>query len=141
MGKNKGKGGKNFKKYKTNYDDQKRQLEFKTEGQEYAIVSKILGNCRCECQCNDGRTRICHIRGSMAKRIWICLGDTILVSLRDFQDDKGDIIHKYTHDEALKLRSYNEINHDPSVFRTEDNLIKTNNDDDDDDDCIDFEDI
>jgi len=141
MGKNKGKGGKNFKKYKNISDENnKRQLEFKTEGQEYAIVTKILGNCRCECACTDGRTRICHIRGSMTKRVWICLGDTILVSLRDFQDDKGDIIHKYTHEEALKLKSYNEINHDPSVYKNENNLI-TDKTDNEEDDFIDFDDI
>lgn len=138
MVKNKGKGGKNFKKYKQKIDDQKRQLEFKTEGQEYAIVTKILGNCRCECQCNDGRNRLCHIRGSMAKRVWICVGDTILISLRDFQDDKADIIHKYSHEEALILKSYGVLNHDPSVFKIGDDTIDV---DKNDDDCIDFEDI
>jgi initiation factor 1A len=31
-----------------------------------------------------------------AGQVWINQGDIILVSLRDFQDDKADVIQKYT---------------------------------------------
>jgi translation initiation factor 1A len=37
------------------------------------------------------------------------VGDVILLSLRDFQDGKGDIILKYTADEARSLKSLGEI--------------------------------
>jgi initiation factor 1A len=33
-------------------------------------------------------------------QVWINQGDIILISLRDFQDDKADVIVKYTSDEA-----------------------------------------
>ena len=33
----------------------------------------------------------------------------MLIGLRDFQDDKADIIMKYTADEARKLKAYGEI--------------------------------
>lgn len=36
-------------------------------------------------------------------------GDLVLASLRDFQDDKADIIHVYTQDEVRSLIAYNEI--------------------------------
>jgi len=109
MVRNKGKGGKNFKKAKNYETVDKRQIIYKTEGQEYALITKMLGNGRCECKCYDGRTRLGHIRGKMHKRVWICMGDTVLVSLRDYQDDKADIIHKYTSEETKTLISYNEI--------------------------------
>jgi translation initiation factor 1A len=109
MVRNKGKGGKNFKKAKNYEIVDKRQIIYKTEGQEYALITKMLGNGRCECKCYDGRTRLGHIRGKMHKRVWICIGDTVLVSLRDYQDDKADIIHKYTSEETKTLISYNEI--------------------------------
>lgn len=32
--------------------------------------------------------------------MWINQGDIVLLSLRDFQDDKADVIVKYTSDEA-----------------------------------------
>jgi translation initiation factor 1A len=45
----------------------------------------------------------------MRKRVWINIGDIVLVSLREFQDSKADIIHKYTPDEARSLKAYGEL--------------------------------
>ena len=39
----------------------------------------------------------------MRKRVWINNGDLILVSLRDFEKEKGDVIHKYFPEEATEL--------------------------------------
>ena len=36
-------------------------------------------------------------------------GDIILVSLREYQDDKGDVILKYSSDEARQLKSVGEL--------------------------------
>lgn len=41
--------------------------------------------------------------------MWIGVGDIVLIGLRDFQDDKADIIMKYTADEARQLKAYEEI--------------------------------
>ncbi|CAI9293017.1 unnamed protein product [Lactuca saligna] len=91
MPKNKGKGGKNRKRGKNEADDEKRELVFKEDGQEYAQVLRMLGNGRCEAMCIDGTKRLCHIRGKMHKKVWIAAGDIILVGLRDYQDDKADV--------------------------------------------------
>lgn len=107
MGKNK-KGGKGHKKGKRQ-NIEKRELEFKDEDQEYAQVTKMLGNGRLEAQCFDEVIRMCHIRGTFRKRVWINVGDVILLSLREYQDDKADVIHKYTPEEARILKAYGEI--------------------------------
>ncbi|RVW70203.1 Eukaryotic translation initiation factor 1A [Vitis vinifera] len=109
MPKNKGKGGKNRKRGKNEADDEKRELVFKEDGQEYAQVLRMLGNGRCEAMCIDGTKRLCHIRGKMHKKVWIAAGDIILVSLRDYQDDKADVILKYMPDEARLLKAYGEL--------------------------------
>merc|ERR1739838_96727 len=59
--------------------------------------------------CYDGEQRLCHIRGKMRKKVWIVPGDIVLVSCRDFQEDRGDIIHKYLPDEARQLKAKKEI--------------------------------
>jgi translation initiation factor 1A len=102
-GNGKGKGGKNRRRGKKN-DDEKRQLQVKEEGQEYARCVKLLGNFRLEAECMDGKTRLAIIRGSMRRRNWINQGDIILLGLRDFQDDKADVILKYSSDEARRLQ-------------------------------------
>jgi translation initiation factor 1A len=54
-------------------------------------------------QCFDGVKRLGLIRGKLRKKIWINNGDIILVSLREYQDEKGDVILKYNADEARSL--------------------------------------
>merc|ERR1719197_643164 len=55
--------------------------------------------------CFDGTKRLCHIRGKLRKRQWINAQDIILVGLRDYQDQKADVIMKYNSDEARRLKN------------------------------------
>jgi translation initiation factor 1A len=95
------KGGKKCKKTKAIREET--TLNYKTEGQEYGQVIKMLGNCRLEVYCFDGTTRMCQIRGKMRKRIFINKDDIVIVSLRDYQDAKGDIIEKYSETQKRAL--------------------------------------
>jgi translation initiation factor 1A len=123
-------GGKKLTKKKQQKISQtgetKRPLVLKEPGTEYGQAQKMLGNGRLEVVCFDGKTRLCHIRGKMLKRVWVSVGDILLIGLRDFQDDKADVIHKYSLDEAKKLKAMNEIPGD-TKFTTE---VKFNDDDD-----------
>jgi len=69
----------------------------------------MLGNGRLEAMCFDGVKRLGLIRGKLRKKIWINNGDIILVSLREYQDEKGDVILKYSADEARSLKAYGEL--------------------------------
>jgi len=62
-------GGKNRRRGKNENDDDKRELVFREDGQEYAQVTKMLGNGRLEAQCFDGEKRLAHIRGKMRKKV------------------------------------------------------------------------
>jgi len=106
MPKNKGKGGKKRRRGKNENEVLKRELVEKDgDNQAYAQVVKMLGNGRLTAFCFDGKTRLCHIRGKLRKKVWIGAGDIILVGLRDYQDDKADVILKYTPDEARVLKN------------------------------------
>lgn len=120
MPKNKGKGGKNRRRGKNENEDMKRELVFKEDGQEYAQVSKMLGNGRLEALCFDGTKRLCHIRGKLRKKIWINQGDIVLIGLRDYQDAKADVILKYSADEARNLKSYGEFPESVKINETVD---------------------
>lgn len=97
------------KKKTTEHKDRSSELILRQEGQEYAQAGRMLGNGRLEAVCFDGQTRLAHIRGKLLKRVWISTGDIILVALRDFQDNKVDVIHKYSVDQIRKLKSTGEI--------------------------------
>jgi len=86
------------------------ELVLKEDGQEYAKVISLVGEGRLIAQCMDGIERLCHIRGALKKKVWILKDDMILISLRDFQDEKADVLVKYTEQEVRTLRSMGEIN-------------------------------
>jgi translation initiation factor 1A len=48
----------------------------------------------------------------MRKKIWIGVGDLLMCSLREFQNEKCDIILKYTPDEIRQLKALNEVPQD-----------------------------
>ncbi len=68
----------------------------------------MLGNGRLEARAFDdsGTMRMASIRGKLRKKVWINAGDVILLSLREFQDVKGDVILKYSSEEARNLKAY-----------------------------------
>ena len=40
----------------------------------------------------------------MRKRAWINLTDIVLVSVREFDEDKVDILHKYNNEDLYRLK-------------------------------------
>lgn len=79
----------------------------------------MLGNGRLEALCFDGEKRLAHIRGKLRKKVWINQGDIILLSLRDYQDEKGDVILKYNADEARSLKAYGELPETAKINETD----------------------
>ncbi len=110
MPKNKGKGGKNYRKGKHSVPS-KKDLVTKDadQGLEYARVEKMLGNGRVIVKCFDEVTRVGHIRGKMRRKVWIIAGDLVLCSLREFQNKKCDVILKYLPDEVKQLKALGQI--------------------------------
>lgn len=79
----------------------------------------MLGNGRLEALCFDGEKRLAHIRGKLRKKVWINQGEIILLSLRDYQDEKGDVILKYSADEARSLKAYGELPETAKINETD----------------------
>ena len=108
MPKNKGKGGNKRKRGKKILEEE-HQLRFKEDNEEYAQIIKVLGDRRFLCKCTDDIERIAHARGKLKKKVWIVNDDIVLVSIRQFEPEKCDIIWKYTEKEILKLKNGGEI--------------------------------
>jgi translation initiation factor 1A len=102
-------GGNKAKRGKNQQESSSDVVIFKTVDQEYAKITKVLGNCRLLLDCCDGTERIGHIRGKLRKKVWMSLGDTVLISTRDYQDNKCDILHKYSESDVRKLSTYKEV--------------------------------
>ena len=115
------KGGKKYKRNK-NVIQENKNTRFKdeNESQEYALITKALGNCRFEVMCFDGKSRLATMCGKMRKRVFVNQGELVLVSLRDWQDSKCDIIDKYNQNDIQKLKQLKYI---PDFIKLEEKSI------------------
>jgi len=86
-------------------EEEIKDLVLPSENDVLGIAVKLLGYDRVLVKCQDGHERLCRIRGKMKRRVWIRVGDVVLVSPWDFQSDKrGDIFWRYTKSQAEWLR-------------------------------------
>lgn len=139
------------KKHQKFHNVRSDNYELNTTYEEYAYVKKILGNCRVQVLTNSGIEAIGIIRGTLRKfnnRVIIETGDIVVVSKRDYQASKVDIVHKYNADQVQSLiseeklskilcNSYNYKNVDTSTDCTQDdNYIDFGDISDDEDNVI-----
>ena len=81
------------------------ELVLPSQNDILGVAIKLLGYDRILVKCQDGKERLCRIRGKMKRRVWIREGDIVLVSPWDFQSDKrGDLVWRYTKSQADTLR-------------------------------------
>ena len=84
-----------------------RDTVYPSDDQDYAVVTDMLGNGRVKVMINDvDDVYIGRICGSMRKyksKVIIERGDLVIVSKRDFEPSKVDVVHKYAHDEVSSL--------------------------------------
>jgi translation initiation factor 1A len=81
------------------------ELTYPSGNDVLGVCTKLYGYDRILVKCQDGHERLCRIRGRMKRKVWIRIGDIILVSPWDFQtDSRGDVVVRYTTGQAETLR-------------------------------------
>jgi translation initiation factor 1A len=91
-----------------------RNLAQKGDYTNYGMVTKVLGNCHFMVKLNmenrEVYARLCgkFRKGSNKRDNYVNLNSVVLVALRDFEDDKVDIIHVYKPEEVRQLKKSGE---------------------------------
>jgi translation initiation factor 1A len=75
-----------------------------------------MGASRIKVVCADGKSRMGRIPGKLRKRMWMRPGDLLIVKAWDFQDDKCDILFRYTRTQAIHLSKRKIIPESINVF-------------------------
>ena len=101
-------GGKKYKKLKHNMEIS-RPLELPDSEQEFALVNKLMGNGRATVTFIKNQKETIDalgiISGKLRKRKqWVIAGNIVLISIREFEKDKVDIIHVYKEYEMNELK-------------------------------------
>ena len=82
-----------------------KDLKEKEHGQKYGLLTNALGNMRFECLCDDGIVRLAHVPGSFRGRYYFRKEDHVLVSIRSFEQNKCDLLHRYQEEHVRLLTS------------------------------------
>ncbi len=82
------------------------RIRLPAEGEMLAKVLELLGDDRVRVICPDGKIRIARIPGKYRRKLWLRVGDYVIIVPWDFQPDKADVIHKYEKNEIPELRKY-----------------------------------
>ncbi|UCE45033.1 MAG: translation initiation factor eIF-1A [Methanobacteriota archaeon] len=72
-------------------------------GEMFGIADQLLGASRIRVMCADGKHRMGRIPGNIKKRMWIREGDLVIVQPWEFQDEKANILYRYTKTQAMYL--------------------------------------
>jgi len=80
------------------------RLPNKRNREIFARAELMMGANHIRVKCFDGVTRLGRIKGKIKKKIWIREGDILIVIPWSFQDDKCDIIYRYTGPQVEWLR-------------------------------------
>ena len=79
------------------------RLPNKKNGELFGVADQLLGASRIKIMCADGKSRLGRIPGKLKKRMWIREGDLVILKPWEFQDEKADIIWRYTKTQANYL--------------------------------------
>lgn len=107
---------KKTKSFKKSNGEEKavRKLSEKGDDTNYGMVTKVLGNChfmvRLNIENKEVYARLCgkFRKGSKKRENFVNVNSVVLVGLRDFEDDKVDIIHVYKPEEVRQLKKSGE---------------------------------
>ncbi len=73
------------------------------------IITQRVGGSRMLVSCMDGKTRNCRVPGRNRRRLWLRERDVIVIDPWEFDDEKGDVIFKYTPAMVSKLKSMGKL--------------------------------
>jgi len=68
------------------------------------IIAQRVGGSRMLISCMDGKTRNCRVPGRKRRELWLREGDAVIVEPWEFDDEKGDVLYKYSKTAIEKLK-------------------------------------
>jgi translation initiation factor 1A len=95
-------------RYKYGQENLRIPIPEKEDNEMFAVVNRVLGGSRMNVQSSDGKSRLARIPGRMRRRMGrIKMGDLIIISPWDIQDEKADILYRYRKNQIRFLNRKN----------------------------------
>jgi len=78
-------------------------LPDKRKNEIFAIADRLMGGSRLNVICADGKSRMARIPGRMKRKQRVRTGDLVIIKPWDIQNEKADIVYRYTRTQAVIL--------------------------------------
>ena len=91
-------------------------LPKKHKGEMFAISDRLMGASRMNVICGDGKSRMARIPGRMKRRARVRAGDLLIIKPWDIQNEKSDVIYRYTRTQSRILSKRHLIPEEIDVF-------------------------
>ena len=82
----------------------------------FAIAERLMGGSRMNVVCADGKARLARIPGRMKRRARVRAGDLLIIVPWDIQNDKADVVYRYTKNQSRILSRRNLLPENLDVF-------------------------
>jgi len=92
------------------------RLPDRDKSELFAVAEQRMGAGRIKIICEDSVARMGRIRGKMKRRAWIRSGDLLIVRPWEFQNEKADILYRYSPTETSHLTRQHRIPDNIDVF-------------------------
>jgi translation initiation factor 1A len=68
------------------------------------VLAQRVGGGRMLISCMDGKTRNCRVPGRLRREMWLREGDVVIIEPWEFDNEKGDVLYKYSKAAIEKLK-------------------------------------
>lgn len=92
------------------------RLPKRNSNELFAIAERLMGGSRMNVVCADGKARLARIPGRMKRRARVRAGDLLIVVPWDIQNDKADVVYRYTKTQSRILSRRNLLPENLDVF-------------------------
>ena len=86
------------------------------KGEMLSFADQLLGASKIRVVCADGQTRLGRIPGKLRRRMWIREGDLLIVVPWEFQDEKANVVWRYTKTQSTYLSRQGRIPKVVNIF-------------------------
>jgi translation initiation factor 1A len=82
----------------------------------FAIAEQLLGGSRIHVICEDKKSRMARIPGKMKRKARVRAGDLLIIKPWDIQNEKADIVFRYSRTQASSLSRRKLLPEEINVF-------------------------
>ena len=79
------------------------KLPKRNQKEIFAIADRLMGGSRINVICADGKARMARIPGKMKRSARVRAGDLLIIKPWDIQDEKADVVYRYTKTQSKIL--------------------------------------